>query len=618
MSSPSANSSSRAVSDDDLPDLTESSSSCSDSPPSDTPAPVCRAPRMSLASRHTQAPRMSLTTRHTPRMSVGTWPRPMTRSERATLRGSPASSTEAKYVAAAAASEAVRLGSKGPAVASTEGSGPAPEEGPVQQNVHRGAIANIDLSDFAAEAAEAGIQANVDLAALAAEADAVSEVRDRLGLRTEGERLEALARRRMMGERLEVVERRDLEDREEAQRRFVEGRGPKPTVEVKPKRQRPDIIINRVDRESNRAQDEAIQAGKRKTAEQLRYEIAHHDEVSDVMIARALLLEEFREAYRTGRPAAQRGRRVPPCPRGHSELNRPCEADGCEEKSVFWPLPLRGRVLHQPDRGAVMGQDDADKDQIDTAKPKKATPRSVVRVHQLRGVVVKYPDYTMRIPAQPAFNMDRTLHRFLVEVYGRAPTYRELNQYWPSGNITDAHGSIIAMFEMTQRFGCMPCSSAGMAATSMPAPAVLSHLGGFRHERKMEEARDIGRVYNDGPSTRGSPDVYYGPEFPIESDEDYSSAAEHEDPKHDLDDNDLYRLAYERFGGDYFDELPQHVREDGMMIVKYGECPFGGHALRNDYSPEFKFGDCKRCVCDRALEAAHCSNSCWDSQDASA
>ena len=170
---------------------------------------------------------------------------------------------------------------------------------------------------------------------------------------------------------------------------------------------------------------------------------------------------------------------------------------------------------------------------------------------------------------------------------------------------------MIAMFKLIQRFSCMPCSGAGMAATSIPATAVLSHLGGNRHERKMEEAMDAGQEYTDGPSTRGTPGIYYGPEFPGESSDECSTDAEHEEPRPDLDDDELHALARMRFGGAYFDGLPQHVREDGIMIMKYGECPYGGHAQRNDYSPEFKSGDCEPCDCDYALVAAHCTNSCW-------
>jgi len=53
-----------------------------------------------------------------------------------------------------------------------------------------------------------------------------------------------------------------------------------------------------------------------------------------------------------------------------------------------------------------------------------------------------------------------------------------------------------------------------------------------------------------------------------------------------------------------------------MMTVKHGECPFLGHAIRNNWQVELNHCICK--ACDDALDRAHCMNSCMDGSEATA
>ena len=231
-------------------------------------------------------------------------------------------------------------------------------------------------------------------------------------------------KRRQTKARLAVVERRELMDFAEAQRRRDEGLEPKPAegeMPTAPKRPRLDVRRGRGEREAKRAVSEALQAGKPRTGDQLRYECEHLDDKAADMVKRALLMEKYRVAFAAGRTVVQREQRVPPCPNSYNAIfGNHCEAPDCEQKSVIWPLPLRGAVLARRPRRRRPRP-------CGCKKAKKATPKTIVHVHQVRGTVVEYPGYTMKKPAQPAFNMDQTLHRFLVEVYGRAPTYRELS-----------------------------------------------------------------------------------------------------------------------------------------------------------------------------------------------
>ena len=242
-----------------------------------------------------------------------------------------------------------------------------------------------------------------------------------------------------------------------------------------------------------------------------------------------------------------------------------------------------------------------------TVKRNRKPPNVDMRVQQVRGTD----------EAVPAFNVDHALHRFFVEVYGRVPSYRELSAYWPSQDVTDSYGSVIARFEMVRTYHCMPCGEAGMTGSSMPATELQPHRVGRRHERKMREAREWEMVYFDGHVVRGAPG-YYGPEFPADGDAEFSSAAEEGGHMAELDVEELFERAREVYGRAHFDSLPLVIQEDMVMKILYGECPFKGHAVRNDWSCDDPYGDCGPCDCDGAQEDPHCTNTCDDGSEAMA
>ena len=80
---------------------------------------------------------------------------------------------------------------------------------------------------------------------------------------------------------------------------------------------------------------------------------------------------------------------------------------------------------------------------------------------------------------------------------------------------------------------------------------------------------------------------------------------------------ELLERAREVYGRARFDSLPQVIQEDGAMMLFYGECPFKGHAVQNDWSCEM-YGPCGPCDCDGAQEEAHCKNACVDGSEAEA
>ena len=408
--------------------------------------------------------------------------------------------------------------------------------------------------------------------------------------------------------------------------------------------------LDRAAREILRAETEALKAGKPRTSSELRYELEYLLRDEYLMVSRAARLE----AWRQGQSAE---RVKPACDRPLTLSDSPVlnQVQGCEEKKVI-PVDAPDDGGDDADgEGDGDGECDAPRPDLHLCEhcdaghptdaralrcvegcmpccigrgcrcmcvcrkakksglPKLTVPKAVVRVYQVRGTAEKRTGFTVIRQGSPAFNIERKLYRFFMEVYGRVPTFHELSKYWPSRDITDAHGTVIALFEMGQTFSCMPCCKGGVNAVSMRASHLRSHLGGNRHRRKLEEAKAAGEVYYDGHTIHGTPGVYYGPEYPADDDEGYSSEAEREgEPAPELDDEELHERARENYGREWFDSLPLSVQEDGVMTVKYGECHFGGHALLNDWSPELKCGNCKPCHCDHALEVAHCRNACWD------